>query len=44
MDLVHANTKLRIKVRELENLKTEELVTRAFDELPLPVKKKLGIS
>ena len=43
-ELVKANTALRKKVEKLEAQKTEELVSRTFDELPLPIKKKLGIS
>ena len=43
-DLVLANKKLKERVDELEAQKMEELVARTFDELPLPVKKKLGIS
>ncbi|WP_210398131.1 hypothetical protein [Motiliproteus sediminis] len=42
-ELVQANAELRKKVTELEKQKTEELVRYAFDQLPLPVKKKLGI-
>lgn len=43
-ELVQINAELRKKVSELESQKTEELVKFAFDQLPLPVKKKLGIS
>ena len=43
-ELVRANTNLRNKIDELEALKLEEIVARSFDKLPLPIKKKLGIS
>lgn len=42
-ELVQANTELKNLVSKLEEQKTEELVRYAFDQLPLPVKKKLGI-
>lgn len=42
-ELVQANTELKKRVSELEAQKTEELVRYTFDQLPLPVKKKLGI-
>jgi len=42
-DLFSINTELRKRVDELEVQKTEELVRRAFDLLPLPIKRKLGI-
>ncbi|MEQ8184042.1 hypothetical protein [Marinobacter salarius] len=42
-ELVRSNTDLKKRVSELEAQKTEELVRYAFDQLPLPVKKKLGI-
>ncbi len=42
-ELVRVNTELRKRVAELEAQKTEELVCRAFDQLPLPIKRKLGI-
>lgn len=42
-ELVRANSELKKRVVELEAQKTEELVRYAFDQLPLPVKKKLGI-
>lgn len=42
-ELVQANAELKKRVSELEKQKTEELVRYAFDQLPLPVKKKLGI-
>ena len=42
-ELVQANTELKKRVSELEAEKIEELVRYAFDQLPLPVKKKLGI-
>ena len=43
-ELVKANTELKKRVGKLEAQKTEEIVSRVFDELPLPVKKKLGIN
>lgn len=42
-ELLMVNKKLQKEVDELENQKTEELVRCAFDQIPLPVKKKLGI-
>lgn len=42
-ELVRANAELKKRISELEVQKTEELVRYAFDQLPLPVKKKLGI-
>ncbi|GGE69667.1 hypothetical protein GCM10011533_22500 [Streptosporangium jomthongense] len=42
-ELVQTNTELKKRVAELEAQKTEELVHYAFDQLPLPVKRKLGI-
>lgn len=42
-ELVATNSQLKKRVKELEKLKTEELVRQAFDQLPLPVKRKLGI-
>lgn len=42
-ELVQANTELKKRVAELDAQKTEELVRYAYDQLPLPVKKKLGI-
>jgi hypothetical protein len=42
-ELVTTNKKLKRRIREIEQLKTEELVRHAFDQLPLPVKRKLGI-
>lgn len=42
-ELMQANTELKNRVSKLEEQKTEELVRYAFDQLPLPVKKKLGI-
>jgi|GEM_PF-3628722 len=41
--LFTANTELKRKICELEAKKVEELVLYAFDQLPLPVKKKLGL-
>lgn len=42
-ELVLVNTELRKRIDELEKQKTEELVCHAFDQLPLPIKRKLGI-
>ena len=42
-ELVKANTELRSKIDKLEALKIEEIVCRTFDQLPLPIRKKLGI-
>jgi len=42
-ELVQSNDDLKKRVEKLESQKTEELVRYAFDQLPLPVKKKLGI-
>ena len=42
-ELVRANTELRKRVTDLETQKTEELVSRAYDQLPLPIRRKLGI-
>lgn len=42
-ELLNANIELRKKLHEVEQRKIEELVHFAFDQLPLPVKKKLGI-
>ena len=41
--LVTINAQLKQRVSELEQRKIEEVVKYAFDQLPLPVKKKLGI-
>jgi hypothetical protein len=41
--LVTINSQLKQQVQELEQKKIEEVVKYAFDQLPLPVKKKLGI-
>lgn len=43
-ELVKANKELRKEVAELKAQKTAELVSQAFDELPLPVKRTLGIT
>ena len=43
-ELYETNKKLRKKVSELESQKTEEFVRMAFDRLPLPIRKKLGIN
>lgn len=42
-ELVNINASLRKEVESLKSQKTEELVRRTFDQLPLPIKKKLGI-
>ncbi|MGM0783576.1 MAG: hypothetical protein ACQEUM_05665 [Pseudomonadota bacterium] len=42
-ELVEANKELKKRLSDLESQKTEELVRHAFDQLPLPIKKKLGI-
>ncbi|MFC3679006.1 hypothetical protein [Bacterioplanoides pacificum] len=42
-ELVKANTELRKQLSTLQAQKTEELVHRTFDQLPLPIKKRLGI-
>ena len=42
-ELVRANTKLKKRVAELETQNIEDLVKRTFDQLPLPIKRKLGI-
>lgn len=42
-ELIQANKKLKERVDQLETQKTEELVRYAFDQLALPVRKKLGI-
>jgi len=42
-ELVRANKLLKKRVTELEAQKMKEVVARAFDQLPLPVKRKLGI-
>lgn len=41
--LLQANTKLKKRVEELESQNIEDLVQRTFDQLPLPLKRKLGI-
>ena len=41
--IVLANAKLKRRVDELEAQKTEEIVRLAFDQLALPIKRKLGI-
>lgn len=41
--LVIANKELKILVAQLEQTNVEKLVQHAFDQLPLPIKKKLGI-
>lgn len=43
-ELLAVNTELRKKITELESKNTEKLVKYAFDQLPFPVKKKLGIN
>lgn len=42
-ELVRVNAELKKRVAELEMQKSEEIVCYAFDQLSLPVKKKLGI-
>ncbi|WP_149867938.1 hypothetical protein [Cellvibrio sp. PSBB023] len=42
-DLLHANVELRKALSEMENKNIENLVRHAFDQLPLPIKRKLGI-
>lgn len=42
-ELVRVNKELRKRVDQLSTQKTEELVRYAFDQLPLPVKRKLKI-
>lgn len=42
-ELVFANTELKKRIIELEALKIEELVRHSFNQLPLPIKRKLGI-
>lgn len=42
-ELLQKNTALRKQISELEAQKSEELVRYAFDQLPLPIKKKIGI-
>ena len=42
-ELVRAITRLRKRVTELEAQKLEEVVALTFDQLPLPIKRKLGI-
>lgn len=43
-ELVKANNILKKRVDQLEAQNTEKIVSKAFDQLPLPIKKKLGIS
>lgn len=43
-ELVLANTELKRRISELETLKTEEIVRYSFDQLPLTIKRKLGIN
>lgn len=42
-ELVKVNAELRVRIAQLEIQKTEELVRLAFDRLPLPVKRTLGL-
>lgn len=42
-ELAQDNAMLKKKIAELEAKQHEDLVRYAFDQLPLPVKKKLGI-
>lgn len=43
-DLVRLNTELKRRIAELENLKTEQLVRQVLDQVPLPIKRKLGLT
>ena len=43
-ELMTMNTDLKKRLSALENQKTEELVRYAFDQLPLNIKRKLGLS
>lgn len=42
-ELVETNRELKRRIKEIEQLKIEELVRHSFDQLPLPVRRKLGI-
>ncbi len=42
-DLVRLNTELKRRIVEIENQKTEELVRLVLDQVPLPIKRKLGL-
>ena len=42
-ELVSLNAELRAQIAHLEIQKTEELVTLAFDRLPLPARRILGL-
>lgn len=42
-DLLKANVELRKALLELERRNTEALVRHAFEQLPLPIRRKLGI-
>ncbi|WP_339673923.1 hypothetical protein [uncultured Zhongshania sp.] len=42
-ELVTKNAELKSRVSELEELKVQELVSHVFDQLPLDIKRKLGI-
>jgi hypothetical protein len=41
--LLEANIKLKKQVDELQSQNIKELVERTFDQLPLPLKRKLGL-
>lgn len=43
-NLLIENRKLKARLEKLELMKTQELISHAFDQLPLPIKKKLGIN
>lgn len=42
--LVNINKALRQRIADLEQEKTADLVTKAFDRLPLPIRRKLGLT
>lgn len=42
-ELLQSNTELKRRIAELEAQNTEAIIRYAFDQLPLPVRKKLGI-
>ncbi|POP52293.1 hypothetical protein [Zhongshania marina] len=42
-DLVLINNELKKRLSDLENKKVADLVTYAFDQLPLDVKRKMGL-
>lgn len=43
-DLLDENRNLKARLQTLELMKAQELVSYAFDQLPLPIKKKLGLN